>query len=171
MDELRSDFVQEKKDLASKDDVVGVNITVNALVEKMKEVETAAKKIGTCDNGWAIFGRNCYYFSVAKYNWYKARTTCIQKSADLVVINNEDEQKFISGKTGNTPYWIGLTDKEEEGNWTWVDGTDYTSSYKSWMKNEPNNLSVEDCGQVWKEGNWNDKACNENSLSICEKTL
>ncbi|XP_075715664.1 hepatic lectin-like [Rhinoderma darwinii] len=127
---------------------------------------------GTCDTVWQLFEGNCYFFSNSKSNWHKARTMCLYKSADLLVIDNENEQKFISGKTGNTPYWIGLNDIEEEGNWTWVDGTDYKSSYKSWMPNEPKNtFRSEDSAQVLMGGNWDDKYCSDSSYAICEKKV
>ncbi|KAG8536982.1 hypothetical protein GDO81_025285 [Engystomops pustulosus] len=98
---------------------------------------------------------------------------CVHRSADLVVINNENEQQFISGITRDVTYWIGLSDIEDEGNWTWVDGTDYKSSYQFWQPNEPNSYGGdEDCGQMRKEGRWNDRACNDGApFAICEKKL
>ncbi|XP_069802351.1 hepatic lectin-like [Dendropsophus ebraccatus] len=166
-------FTPDKKQLASKDDIVGVNITVNTLAEKIKEIEHAAKKLGTCDSGWYSFDRKCYFFSNSRTNWARARSMCVQKSADLVVINNENEQRFISAITGSLAYWIGLNDIESEGNWTWVDGTDYITSYKAWSENAPSDSAGEnDCAQVWKLGKWSDKPCSEqNSFAICEKKL
>lgn len=163
----------ERKEMASKDDILGVNITVNSLIEKMTEVERAAKKMSTCESGWQLFDRKCYFFSNTKTTWSGSRSMCIQKSADLVVINNENEQKFISGLTGSMAYWIGLSAPTGTANWTWVDGTDYQLSYMSWSPNEPNNSGgSEHCGQVWKKGNWNDKSCKDsNSFAICEKKL
>ncbi|XP_040270823.1 hepatic lectin-like isoform X1 [Bufo bufo] len=123
-------FTPERKELASKDDILGLNITVSSLTEKMKEIERAAKKRSMCDTGWQQFDSKCYFFSRSKSNWYRSRTMCVMKNADLVVINNENEQRFIKNIVKSTPSWIGLTDSEEEGNWTWVDGTDYKTSYK-----------------------------------------
>ncbi|KAM4036962.1 asialoglycoprotein receptor 2-like isoform 2-T2 [Anomaloglossus baeobatrachus] len=164
----------DQKDLASRDDMVSVNNTVNSLVEKLKTVEFEAKKKTTCEIGWNLFEGKCYFFSNSQSNWFRARTMCVLKSADLVVINNENEQKFISGKKNQRTYWIGLTDAEAEGNWTWVDGSDYKISYKNWMPNEPNSYrgGEEDCGQVWKEGKWNDLDCHDRyQYAICEKKL
>ncbi|KAG8574061.1 hypothetical protein GDO81_009021 [Engystomops pustulosus] len=165
-------FKPEMKELARKDDILGLNITVNSLGEKMKEMERTSKKKNSCEVGWHLFNGNCYFFSDIKSNWYKARTMCVHRSADLVVINNENEQKFIAGVTGSKLYWIGLSDTEDEGKWTWVDGKEYESAYKSWMPGEPNSAGDEDCAQVWKEGKWNDKVCHDtNPFSICEKKL
>ncbi|XP_069623157.1 hepatic lectin-like isoform X2 [Ranitomeya imitator] len=163
----------EHKALASRDDMVSVNITVNSLIEKMKTVEQDAKKKYTCDAGWIVFDRKCYFFSSSKSNWFKARSMCVLKNSDLAVIKNEYEQRFIGAKTGDRAYWIGLTDNEAEGNWTWVDGTDYKSSYKNWMPNEPTSSGGdEDCVHIWKEAKWNDKNCHDSTtLAICEKKL
>ncbi|XP_073510244.1 hepatic lectin-like isoform X2 [Phyllobates terribilis] len=163
----------EQKDLASRNDMASVNITVNSLIEKLKTVEYEAKKKNTCDAGWSMFESKCYFFSSTKSNWFRARSMCVMKNSDLAVINNKNEQTFIGGKTKNIAYWIGLTDTEAEGNWTWVDGTDYKSSYKNWKPNEPNSYGGnEDCGQVWKEAQWNDRDCHDSTpFSICEKKL
>ncbi|XP_073411783.1 hepatic lectin-like isoform X1 [Dendrobates tinctorius] len=163
----------EQKSLSSRDDMVSVNITVNSLIEKLKTLEQDAKKKYTCGTGWNLFDSKCYFFSNTKSNWFKARSMCVLKNSDLAVINNENEQRFIGTKTGARAYWIGLTDTEVEGNWTWVDGTDYKSSYKNWMPNEPNSSGGdEDCGHVWKEAKWNDKNCHDStSFAICEKKL
>ncbi|XP_044134797.1 hepatic lectin-like isoform X8 [Bufo gargarizans] len=199
MDKQRSDFTPEREELASKDDILGLNITER----------------GMCDTGWKLFDSKCYFYSRSKSNWYRARTMCVMKNADLVVINNENEQRFIKDIVKSTPSWIGLTDSEEEGNWTWVDGTDYKTSYKgdlngvnishlepmigcvavrhviygsvrdqgstgigsegtwSWRPNEPNNTGDdEDCGHTGADADWNDKGCHVDTFNaICEKKL
>ncbi|XP_066449639.1 hepatic lectin-like isoform X2 [Eleutherodactylus coqui] len=164
----------ESKELSTKDDIRSVNITVNLLLEKMSEVEKTAKKRGICETGWQLFEGHCYFFTNTKESsWNRARSTCIGKSADLVVITTENEQKFISKISGNMPYWIGLNDIEEENKWTWVDGTPYESSYKAWMTDKPTNSEkADDCAHTWMEGKWNDKNCNDrNNFAICEKKL
>ncbi|CAN2388655.1 plasmacytoid dendritic cell antigen processing and presentation [Pristimantis euphronides] len=163
----------ESKQLATKDDILGVNITVNSLNDKIKEIKKSVKKATSCDSGWLIFGSNCYFFTNSKVNWHKARSNCVSKNADLVIIENEEEQKFISGHTVNMPYWIGLNDMEEEGKWTWLGNIHkYETSFKSWMPGEPKNNDKEDCAQVLKAGNWKENSChNSDSFAICEKKL
>nr|DBA30071.1 TPA: hypothetical protein GDO54_006100 [Pyxicephalus adspersus] len=139
----------------------------------MKQIERDVKKSTTCETGWYLFQGSCYLFSSLRSNWMKARTTCILKYADLAVITSEEEQRFISDKIGSALYWIGLTDIEEEGKWTWVDRTDYASSYKNWMPNEPSNTeNNEDCAHLSKAGKWNDKKCSHTEFfAVCEKKL
>ncbi|XP_075049898.1 hepatic lectin-like [Mixophyes fleayi] len=157
--------------LASKSDILSLNTSVDELTTKLKQVEQDAKKATSCDPNWEHFECSCYYFSSMKSDWMKARALCIGKSSDLVVITSEKEQKFLSAKTKNSPYWIGLSDIKEEGKFNWVDGTEYTSSYKSWMKDEPNDQGKkEDCAHMWMNGDWNDKICShDQNFAICEK--
>lgn len=159
--------------MASRSDLQSLNSTINNLSSKMKQIEQNAKKATTCEIGWQQFQTSCYFLTSRKSNWMKARSTCVSKHADLAVITSEGEQKFLSGKTGSNPHWIGLTDNEEEGKWTWLDGTDYASSYKSWMPNEPNDDNKnEDCAHMWTNGNWNDKKCSHDEFfAVCEKKI
>ncbi|KAG7999447.1 hypothetical protein GBF38_000097 [Nibea albiflora] len=71
--------------------------------------------------GWMYFSGSLYYnFSVEK-SWNQSRDDCQQRGADLVIINSKEEQDFI--RSFQKQMWIGLTDRETEGTWKWVDGT------------------------------------------------
>ncbi|XP_076874429.1 uncharacterized protein LOC143524897 isoform X2 [Brachyhypopomus gauderio] len=102
--------------------------------------------------------------------WSDSRKDCKNRGADLVIINNREEQEFIVKMLGSNTAWIGLTDTEKEGVWKWVDGTELTTAY--WNKNEPNNMhNNENCvltGSSDKKG-WNDIPCNIEIMWICEK--
>ncbi|KAM4749165.1 hepatic lectin-like [Rhinophrynus dorsalis] len=148
---------------------------VAELTSKMAKLEAATKK-ETCEANWLEFEGSCYYISQTKSNWMKARSVCERKQSYLAVITSENEQKFLTEKTATgigSRYWIGLNDMEEEGVWTWVDGTNYTTSYKFWKKGEPNNdKRNEDCAHMWTRGEWNDVHCTyDQCYAICEKKL
>uniref|UniRef100_A0A8C9WNR5 C-type lectin domain-containing protein n=1 Tax=Scleropages formosus TaxID=113540 RepID=A0A8C9WNR5_SCLFO len=72
-----------------------------------------------CPERWNSF--KCYYMSTEQKTWNESQNFCKQKGADLVIINSKEEQGFID--LFNQPFWIGLSDKETEGTWKWVDGT------------------------------------------------
>ena len=78
----------------------------------------------------------------------------------------------------NREAWIGLTDKLEEGEFVWTDGTPV--DYTNWADEQPNDEDNEqDCGEIangvfWPDGPpqigvWNDFQCDENLMYICEK--
>ncbi|XP_038577162.1 C-type lectin domain family 4 member E-like isoform X1 [Micropterus salmoides] len=131
----------------------------------------------SCPAGWRIFLCSCYLLSSKTASWTEGRQDCRNRGADLVVIDSAEEQKFLSDLTTVQTSWIGLTDREMERSWKWIDGTPLTLSY--WMAAQPDNgngdpeWGEEDCAQLkpgenWKN-NWNDLSCSTSLRWICEK--
>ncbi|XP_076583670.1 uncharacterized protein LOC143318998 [Chaetodon auriga] len=117
---------------------------------------------------WTYFRGSFYHVSSTKKNWQQSRDDCLQKGADLMIINSKEEENFA--KHFKKYMWIGLTDAETEGKWKWVDGTPVTKSY--WGSGEPNGGRGENCGDVKyhsAENSWNDEACSFSCFWICEK--
>uniref|UniRef100_A0A8C9XRK0 C-type lectin domain-containing protein n=1 Tax=Sander lucioperca TaxID=283035 RepID=A0A8C9XRK0_SANLU len=86
----------------------------------------------TCPAGWRMFSSSCYLLSAESGSWEKGRQYCRDRGADLVVIDSSEEQTFLSEFIKKaTWYWIGLTDRDEEGTWKWVDGTPLTQKTPS----------------------------------------
>uniref|UniRef100_A0A4W6FV47 C-type lectin domain-containing protein n=1 Tax=Lates calcarifer TaxID=8187 RepID=A0A4W6FV47_LATCA len=71
--------------------------------------------------GWVYFKHSFYYISSTTKFWRDSRNDCLQRGADLMIINSKEEQEFMRRFKQLT--WIGLTDRETEGTWRWVDGT------------------------------------------------
>ncbi|KAL3066792.1 hypothetical protein OYC64_016692 [Pagothenia borchgrevinki] len=124
--------------------------------------------------GWKYFSGSLYTISSIKKNWQESRDDCLQKGADLVIINSQEEQDYIT--SFRKKVWIGLTDRETEGRWKWVDGTPLTTSY--WYPGEPNGSSNsldEDCAHISYSDariSWTDSHCSDNTEGwICEKRL
>ena len=64
-----------------------------------------------------------------------AQSKAMREGAHLVSINDAAEQKWLVSIFGSIPYWIGLTDGEKEGEWSWMNGEPV--SYTNWAPNEP----------------------------------
>ncbi|KAJ8373008.1 hypothetical protein AAFF_G00271990 [Aldrovandia affinis] len=98
-----------------------------------------------------------------------SRSACLKQGADLVIIESEEEQEFISQHT-KINYWIGLSDSETEGTWLWVDGTPLQEDKAFWRKEEPNdNNGSEDCvTTVPVQNEWNDVRCDGRARSVCK---
>ncbi|KAF5897162.1 C-type lectin domain family 4 member M-like, partial [Clarias magur] len=73
------------------------------------------------------FNSSLYIMSNEQKSWTESRQDCRNKGADLVIINNIDEQMFITEQLQGRQAWIGLSDGDNEGEWKWVDGTLLTS--------------------------------------------
>ncbi|XP_028459640.1 CD209 antigen-like protein E [Perca flavescens] len=122
--------------------------------------------------GWVYFHPSFYYISSNKKSWQESRADCLQRGADLVIINSKEEQDFT--RKFHKLTWIGLTDRETKGMWKWVDGTPLTKSY--WKPGEPNNFEGknEDCVEIRfhdLENSWNDIPCGDQNFWICEKRI
>ncbi|XP_056441866.1 C-type mannose receptor 2-like [Gadus chalcogrammus] len=141
---------------------------LNLWICEKKASPTAPIEAGLSQQGWRRFGNSFYFFSVGKQNWEGSRNDCLQRNADLVVINSRREKDFTSsiGK-----HWIGLSDRETEGEWKWVDGSGL--NFRNWGKDEPDGGDkIEECAE--QHGRelpkiWNDDFCNRPNFWICEK--
>ncbi|CAK6443722.1 unnamed protein product [Pipistrellus nathusii] len=127
-----------------------------------------------CPLSWIHFQSSCYFFSTNTLTWQESVENCSSLGAQLVVINSEEEQKFLfHAKPTNREFYIGLTDQVIDGQWKWIDGTPFNESLSFWDEGEPNNLvTVEDCATIRDSKNprqnWNDMACFLYMFRICE---
>ncbi|XP_042620421.1 CD209 antigen-like protein E [Cyprinus carpio] len=134
----------------------------NSKLESMSlrdELKKAAPK-----GGWL-------FMSTELKSWSDSRQYCRDRAADLVIINTEEKQRFISSIVGES-VWIGLSDREQEGNMKWVDNSTLKQGF--WLQGEPNSYGGdEDCIELNPEkhnlNNWNDRSCSNTRKWICEK--
>ncbi|XP_036955044.1 C-type lectin domain family 4 member E-like [Acanthopagrus latus] len=133
---------------------------------------------GACREGWVSFQGSCYLLSVAAVTWSQAEEKCRTHGGHLVVLNSVEELDYISKIVEiQHSYWIGLVEREHEGHWSWVDGTDFNSTPTYWDEGQPDNWDYrqngEDCGQIHgserrKRKMWNDADCHLTYRFICE---
>ncbi|XP_037617782.1 galactose-specific lectin nattectin-like [Sebastes umbrosus] len=128
-----------------------------------------------CPQGWLMFGSSCYNISSERnrLSWDASRQICRQRGADLVIINSRQEQAFLTGFTMQA--WVGMTDREEEGTWVWVDGTPVNKDGLIWAPGQPDDaFDGEDCGDLRTMIDFiglNDVSCSVRIRWICEKNL
>ncbi|XP_014050232.1 CD209 antigen-like protein C [Salmo salar] len=131
----------------------------------------------TCPAGWQKFESMWYFLSTETKTWKESRKDCLERGADLVIINSDEEQKFLINLKKRV--WIGLTDSVNEGTWKWVDGTTLTTGY--WYDPQPDSgggkpeNGEEDCVEIRTDQSplkvWNDLSCEMKLHWICEKVL
>uniref|UniRef100_A0A8D0GXC6 C-type lectin domain-containing protein n=1 Tax=Sphenodon punctatus TaxID=8508 RepID=A0A8D0GXC6_SPHPU len=137
-----------------------IGTDVKQLLKEMKNI--TEHFCTSCPTGWKSFEKSCYFWSSERKSWMEAERACAKDEAYLAIINNVAEQKFLMSYV-NEPnvYWIGLSDRGNEGTWVWVDGSLMVLSF--WGEGEPNNVGDgegEDCASLRFNGKWNDALCS-----------
>uniref|UniRef100_A0A8C2PSX8 Si:ch73-343l4.8 n=1 Tax=Cyprinus carpio TaxID=7962 RepID=A0A8C2PSX8_CYPCA len=144
------------------------NQTINNLTAKKNQLQRDFDSLNKK-------GPVCFFMSTELKSWSDSRKYCRDRGADLVIINTEEKQRFISSLVSER-VWIGLSDTENEGIMKWVDNSPLKQGF--WLKGEPNNANNEDCIELnynrekpgWSPLNsWNDMLCSEKIKGICEK--
>ncbi|XP_044077025.1 collectin-12 isoform X3 [Siniperca chuatsi] len=128
-----------------------------------------------CPPGFRKFGDSCYYFSSGsqRLNFDESNQFCTNISSHMLIINDNEEQQFVRNAiAGKGYFWLGLTDREEENVWKWVDGT--IPVFKKWKPGQPDNWTHgheegEDCAGLIHNANWNDFYCTDRIGFICER--
>lgn len=132
-----------------------------------------------CPPGWLSFAGNCYWI-VNNPNllttWHEAFTACSDRGSSLVTIKNQEEQYYINGQLPDfhqvdvPDIWIGLSDKDQDGNFQWVDKT--ALQFTNWKPGYPKDTtSMWDCGQIYTgnyNGKWETTNCNKRLGYICK---
>ncbi|CAM4608140.1 unnamed protein product [Leuciscus chuanchicus] len=83
-------------------------------------------------HGWIYYKSSLYFISSEKKNWTESRRYCTERGADLIIINNREEQGFVKKISANVIVWTGLTDRDVENTWKWVDGSTPNSGH--WVR-------------------------------------
>ncbi|KAL4609603.1 hepatic lectin-like isoform X1 [Arapaima gigas] len=122
---------------------------------------------------WLTHKGSSYLVTQHKATWRDSETFCRKEGAHLVTINTADEQNYVNSIRKDGNHWIGLVEKENEGVWSWVDGTDFSSTPHFWALGQPDEWRLapdgEDCGELNPRGFWNDADCSLYHRFICEK--
>jgi len=80
-------------------------------------------------------GDSYYYCSAGRASWRASERRAKEIGGQLVVIETQEENDYISSRIIRREAYIGLTDQDSEGNFKWVDGTNPT--FKNWSSSQP----------------------------------
>ncbi|KAF4108165.1 asialoglycoprotein receptor 1-like [Onychostoma macrolepis] len=155
------DFTAEKRELLSKNDNL-----MKQSEQLNQENNDLRKRLGEMEK-WKCYQSSLYYLSSERKSWAESRRYCTERGADLIIINNREEQEFVRKWSDKYRVWIGLTDSDVEDSWKWVDGSTPTSGF--WMSTEPNGYRGENC-VLTVVGEWADYPCTEEFNWMCERS-
>lgn len=124
-----------------------------------------------------------YLFCFAPRNWESAQRVCDESGMRLTRIDDRDENDWIwttfdAKNVSKTTYWIGASDRQQEGHWQTEAGfyrPREALPYANWLSGQPDDRDGEDCVQVYyREGGvpdrkWNDDECFDSQNFVCER--
>lgn len=114
-------------------------------------------------SGGKIFATN-----EKKADFYTALKKCKQAGGSIATPRNpaENEATLYFLKCFNTYAYLGIKESLILSKFQLLDGTQL--SYTNWLLNEPSGKGEEECVEVYTDGTWNDKTCNQNHLIVCQ---
>ncbi len=102
--------------------------------------------------------------------WEQTQTQAQNLGGNLVAIADAAEQQFlVNNFSGTEEFWIGLTDKDKEGTFKWVNPEPV--GYTNWYPGEPNNGGGNEnyVGMNFRSyGQWNDYNASQSLRGIIE---
>ena len=136
--------------------------------------------------GWIQNPANGHYYKLTTFmNWSQTEAQAVNWGGHLVTINDADENAWLVSTFGSSEtYWIGYTDKDEEGNWRWISGE--ASTYSNWFQHPAGDWEPNDAGQgedaatinyndinhnEYGPGKWNDIPIDASGRGIVESPM
>ncbi|XP_078609692.1 uncharacterized protein LOC144880986 isoform X2 [Branchiostoma floridae x Branchiostoma japonicum] len=128
----------------------------------------------SCPKGHAKWRGMCFKppkpfdFKLQK-NFSEATATCRQDGGTLAMPRDAETNAFLSTlHHALMPGWIGLHDRNTEGNFEWIDGTEL-GTYSCWAPVQPDNADgQEDCVFSDSRGLWFDSPCSSKKAFACQ---
>ncbi|XP_077865051.1 uncharacterized protein LOC144350857 [Saccoglossus kowalevskii] len=128
---------------------------------------------------------NLYVVHTNEVDWSTAKTNCETDGGRLATLNTESIYNAVKKDIRvngfddevRKGFWIGLNDRDNEGDFVWLDGSTLVEGdFAKWANGQPNNNSKldnvngQDCVQLWKKKKfqWDDEYCFRSKGYVCE---
>ncbi|XP_045594467.2 regenerating islet-derived protein 3-beta-like isoform X3 [Procambarus clarkii] len=130
-----------------------VLVLVISLLTQARAGDNAKTVRTTCPEGFMPLGTGCYSYFDMNETYDKAREICQLlpgDNVDLAVFDSHPgDATFISTFAINneiSSLWVGSTDEDHEGYWTWVDGRPLHPESPYWNTTMPRGSGYFNCG-------------------------
>ncbi|KAM8924052.1 pulmonary surfactant-associated protein D-like [Pelodytes ibericus] len=144
---------------------------INQLEEELKllKINQEAQRNALVFTRGTRSGNKLYFTNGLEMNYFVGNTICTAAGGQLASPQNLEENQAIldiAVQQKRIPY-LGINDLAVKGSYRYPDNN--AINYSNWEANEPNNENgIERCVEMYENGKWNDKNCNEKRLIICE---
>jgi RHS repeat-associated protein len=129
---------------------------------------------------FATFDRHSYWFCRTERSWSSARSSCQAVGMDLVAVETQAEDAFVSTLI-DRHVWLGGTDAGTQGTWSWavnsarfwIDGNSggpINNLYANWENGGPDWGITGDCAAKDATGadQWETFSCSTTVAYVCE---
>ena len=88
------------------------------------------------------FANHTYQVVSAPFTWSQAKADAESRGGYLATLTSQAEADYVQslglfGPIAGQAFWLGASDEQQEGTWTWVTGEPFT--FALWHPGEPNN--------------------------------
>ncbi|XP_050816708.1 pulmonary surfactant-associated protein A-like [Gopherus flavomarginatus] len=101
-------------------------------------------------------------------NFESTLKACEHTGGSIATPKNQEENYAILDivKQFNRYAYLGIRESDVPGEFQYLDGKPL--NYTNWRAREPNGKGGENCVEMYTDGGWNDKKCDQYHLTICE---
>ncbi|MCD7811928.1 MAG: C-type lectin domain-containing protein, partial [Ruminococcus sp.] len=140
------------------------------------KVETTESAIPNTAVQWN--GSSYQLFDNVVDTYEEAAAYCESLGGHLAIIGSKEENDYLYDYVTSLGYenaYFGYTDKDNEGEWLCIDGSN--ADYTNWHSDEPNGKNIENYAEFYykfTDGTWNDgdfgdgETVNDCKAFICE---
>ena len=86
----------------------------------------------------------------------------------LIEIRTQDENDRAHILFGDSPFWLGANDKQEEGHWVWESNQEDVNLNEFWFEGRPSDNSQRNCLILFPDRGMFDYICSDRFNSFCD---
>ncbi|KAM5240184.1 pulmonary surfactant-associated protein A-like isoform 2-T4 [Hipposideros larvatus] len=126
------------------------------------------KKVLSLQGSMLAVGEKVFSTNGKSVNFDAIRESCARAGGHIAVPRTPEENEAIASIVNkhNTYTYLGLAEGSTPGDFYYLDGAPV--NYTNWYPGEPGGQGKEKCVEMYTDGKWNDKNCQQYRLAICE---
>lgn len=115
-----------------------------------------------------VVGNKMMATSGKEVDYATSKSICNAVNGQIATPKSEAENTAVLAfaKKYNRYTYLGMREGPIPGVFRYQNGV--PAIYTRWRKGEPNGKGKENCVHMYTDGQWNDKACNQKGLTVCE---